>query len=110
MKRESVNTALLIVCVGLSAFLVFAADTKPSIHEIDDRVQYWFEYYRARDRAVQRAPIGSANLSHHASTPDDTDVSREEGVPPVESPGNMPAAIEPDDTADAAIPPVGPLE
>jgi hypothetical protein len=38
MKRESVNTLLLVACLGSTLYVGFLVSQKPSIQEIDDRV------------------------------------------------------------------------
>lgn len=55
MKREAFNTTLLIICVALCAFVAYSVYEKPSLHEIDDRVQYWLEHYQTRDRLAIRS-------------------------------------------------------
>jgi hypothetical protein len=54
MERETVNTALLTCCLASLVYIAVVLTYKPSIHEIDGRVHYWFDFYQKSDRHVGR--------------------------------------------------------
>ena len=50
MKKENLNTFLLLVCVALLSACVYKLYQKPAsptLEQIDERIQYWGQHYGA---------------------------------------------------------------
>lgn len=47
MKRENLNTTLLLICAVLLAVCTYGILTRPTLHEIDQRIMYWNQHYGA---------------------------------------------------------------
>ena len=50
MKRENLNTFLLLVCVALLSLCVYKLyqkPTSPTLEQIDERIQFWGQHFGA---------------------------------------------------------------
>ncbi|HEY4651620.1 MAG TPA: hypothetical protein VIG72_09405 [Pontibacter sp.] len=47
MKRENINTALLLICTVLLAICTYGILTRPTLEELDQRMMYWGQHYGA---------------------------------------------------------------
>lgn len=47
MKKQNLNTILLIICIILLIICIYGIYSRPTIEEIDQQIMHWGQHYGA---------------------------------------------------------------